>query len=56
VPSIECSQCEGEEAVVLAIKVPYLDPTQLYQEQYSQRVVETLKEMGLDIRREKGAE
>jgi hypothetical protein len=53
------SQCEGEEVVVLAITVPYLDgldPAQLYQGHYSLRVVETLKEIGLDIRRENGAE
>ena len=45
-----CSQCEGEKVVVT---VPYLDPAQ---DQYALRVVvETLKEMGLDIRKEKGA-
>lgn len=40
--------------VALAITIPYLDPAQLYQEQ-SLRVVETLKEMELNIRRDKGA-
>ena len=44
----------GEEVVVPGVIVPYLDPAP---DQYVLRVVvETLKEMGSDIRREKGAE
>jgi hypothetical protein len=57
-PSIEGIQCGGlgggEEVVVPGVIVPYLDPAP---DQCVLRVVvETLKEMGLDIRREKGAE
>ena len=53
-PSIEGIQCGGEEVVVPGVIVPYLDPAP---DQYVLRVVvETLKEMGSNIRREKGAE
>lgn len=52
-PSIEGIQCGGEEVVVPGVIVPYLDPAP---DQYVLRVVvETLKEMVSDIRREKGA-